>query len=122
MNKHLRVLPLLLCPLFFGSLTAQIHWTGPVDQDLGVLQRREAYTATYRYRNDGPTPLILDNIRTECGCTAPEWSKAPVGPGEEGEILVTLRPGQRGKIRKRIKVYFKGIRQPTLLWVGGTAH
>lgn len=42
----------------------------------------------YKFKNTGKTPLIISNVLVTCGCTVPEWPKAPVAPGKSGIIRV----------------------------------
>lgn len=42
----------------------------------------------YKFKNTGKSPLIISNVLVTCGCTVPEWPKAPVAPGKTGIIRV----------------------------------
>jgi hypothetical protein len=60
---------------------------------------------TFEFVNTGNEPVILNAVRSSCGCTAPDWSKAPVLPGAKGYIKVTFDPANRpGKFEKTITV------------------
>jgi hypothetical protein len=45
---------------------------------------------SFEYTNEGNVPLVLTNVRPSCGCTAPNWSREPLMPGETGVINVTF--------------------------------
>jgi hypothetical protein len=43
---------------------------------------------TFKFKNTGDKPLVVRSVIPKCGCTAPNWTKEPVKPGETGEIKV----------------------------------
>jgi hypothetical protein len=57
---------------------------------------------TFIFKNTGNQSLVISNIVTTCGCTAPTWPKDPLQPGEKGEIKVAFN--STGKIGKQNKV------------------
>ena len=59
----------------------------------------------FKFQNIGDQPLIIENVLTSCGCTASEWSKAPIKQGGKGVIKVTFdSTGKIGSQRKVITV------------------
>lgn len=42
----------------------------------------------FQFKNTGNHPLIIQDVKTSCGCTATKWSKHPIPIGETGEIGV----------------------------------
>lgn len=80
---------LLLC--FIGSVTLMaqtidfektLHDYGNINEDDGVAYYEFTFT------NNGDAPLIIRNVTTSCGCTVPDWPKAPIAPKEKGKIKV----------------------------------
>lgn len=62
---------------------------------------------TFKFKNTGDHPLIIESAKASCGCTIPNKPEAPIQPGEIGEIDVIFRPkeGQQGqKVTKRVTV------------------
>ena len=43
----------------------------------------------FTFTNVGTAPLIINQAVASCGCTIPSYTKAPIKPGEKGEIKVT---------------------------------
>ena len=63
-------------------------------------------TYDFTFKNTGTTPLIIQDVKTSCECTAPEWTKHPVRPGETGFVRVSYDvKGRPGPIDKTITVY-----------------
>lgn len=62
-------------------------------------------SCTFRFVNDGDTPVIIQSARATCGCTTPDYSKAPIAPGDTGIVQVSYNPtGRPGRFDKKIYV------------------
>jgi len=40
--------------------------------------------------------LLIHDARSTCGCTIPQWPKAPVQPGESGFLKVKFNTDNKG--------------------------
>ncbi|MBD1398972.1 DUF1573 domain-containing protein [Pontibacter sp. JH31] len=58
------------------------------EYDFGTIKQGEVVEHTFTFTNTGKTPLVIESASASCGCTAPDWTKAPVAPGEKGEVKV----------------------------------
>ena len=77
----------------------------------------------FKFRNIGQTSLVINNIRTSCGCTSPSWPKEPVEPGAESEILVKFNSaGKHGTQNKDITIYANTYPNTTVLKVYGVVE
>ena len=56
------------------------------DHDFGTITEGQKVTYTYKFKNTGAAPLIVQEAKGSCGCTASDWSKAPIPVGGEGYI------------------------------------
>jgi hypothetical protein len=56
--------------------------------DFGTVSQGEKLSYTFIYKNTGTAPLVIHSARADCGCTLPEYSSEPLGPGEEGRLKV----------------------------------
>lgn len=62
-------------------------------------------TGRFVFTNVGTEDLVLTNVRPGCGCTAANYSKDPVAPGQKGYIEATYNPYNRpGIFNKNIRV------------------
>ena len=87
---------------------ARIQFTEK-QHDFGDLTQGESVTYKFAFQNTGTEPLMILNVQTTCGCTAPEWPKKPIPPGEGGEIVVTFNSAKKmGRVNKIITVYTNG--------------
>lgn len=62
-------------------------------------------TARFNFTNVGNEDLVLKAVRPGCGCTAANYTKTAVAPGQTGFIDATYNPANRpGSFNKNIKV------------------
>lgn len=62
-------------------------------------------TGKFVFTNIGNEPLELTNVRPGCGCTAANYTKGAIAPGEKGYIEATYNPYNRpGAFNKNIRV------------------
>lgn len=69
--------------------------------DFGNINEGEVVEHTFKFKNTGNAPLIIQSASASCGCTVPSYPKEPLAPGAEGEILVKFdsqnKPGVQNK-------------------------
>lgn len=72
---------------------------GKIKEEGGKVSGRFVFT------NVGNEPLELTNVRPGCGCTAANYTKGAIAPGEQGYIEATYNPYNRpGMFNKNIRV------------------
>lgn len=60
---------------------------------------------TFKFKNEGKIPFVINSVQVSCGCTTPRFSKEPIREGASGEIQVTFDPTNRpGRIDKSIYI------------------
>ena len=73
--------------------------------DFGDIQQGDKVEHVFEFENTGNEPLIITNVQTTCGCTAPEWPRDPVAPGQSGKIKVVFNSaGKMGRQNKVITI------------------
>ena len=78
---------------------------------------------TFTFTNISDKPVVIHNVVSSCGCTVPKWTKAPVKPGESGEIEVTFKNDQGPyHFYKTLTVYISGLERPVSLKITGDVH
>ena len=118
MKLHFSILLLFVAV----SLSAQPKITFDKTQhDFGKVNEGDgAVSYDFTFKNTGTAPLIIQNVNTSCDCTAPEWTKQPVRPGETGFIRVSYDvKGRQGAIDKTITVHSNGSSAPVNLRIVG---
>lgn len=61
-----------------------------MEYDFGTINEGKVVEHIFKFTNNGQAPLVISNITASCGCTSPDWSKAPVKPGDEGYVKVVF--------------------------------
>lgn len=75
----------------------------------------------FTFKNTGDYPLMLQDIRTTCGCTAPQWTKEPIAPNETGKIIIRFNSHKKaGQQRKIITVISNAANSSEKLVLYGT--
>ena len=87
--------------------------------DFGKIAFGSDGTCVFKFTNTSKESLIVNVVRTSCGCTNPEWPKDPVEPGKSGEINITYNTRITGKFRKSITVYCNAVNSPAKLSIMG---
>lgn len=80
--------------------------TGQIEYRFGeILEAEGKKTGKFTFTNVGDEPLVIKKVKPGCGCTASNWTKSAVKPGETGFISATYDPKNRpGKFHKAIYV------------------
>lgn len=58
------------------------------EHDFGRVSEGEKVGWYFKYRNEGGADLIIRKVSASCGCTAPEYDRKPLAPGEEATLKV----------------------------------
>src|SRR5512145_3056739 len=75
------------------------HNFGTIKEDDGISSH------DFQFKNEGKTPLLINEVKASCGCTVPEWPREPILPGKSGFIKVNFDPKkQSGAFSKTVQV------------------
>jgi Protein of unknown function (DUF1573) len=86
------------------------------DHDFGTVDEGKKVSFTYKVKNTGQAPLIIQNAAPSCGCTVPEWTKTPIPVGGEGFVKAEFdTKGKSGLNNKTITVTANTWPKTTLL-------
>lgn len=109
-----------------GLLPAALHiYAQPVAQyatdehDFGMLTWHVPGLTTFYVTNVGNSDLYINNVRTDCGCTAVTWTHDPIRPGETGSVSATYDSELLGHFHKSIAVYTNASDEPAYLGLKG---
>lgn len=81
--------------------------------DFGEITQGDRVEHVFEFENIGNEPLILSDVKTTCGCTAPQWPREPIAPGAKGSIKVVFNSaGKMGMNNKVITVMSNAVNNP----------
>ena len=87
-----------------GGQITTIQWLDSA-QNYGKINEGQKLAISFRFRNSGNKPLIIESVQPTCGCTVADYPKEPIAPGAEGEITGSFDSnGREGLQRKHITV------------------
>lgn len=87
--------------------------------DYGTIERNSDGKRIFEFTNVGKSPLIINNIRSSCGCTVPKRPEEPILPGEKGHIEVVYATNRPGAFAKRITIYSNATESTKVLTIKG---
>lgn len=91
--------------------------------DFGTIREADGnVTHVFTITNTGEAPLVISSATASCGCTKPEFPRAPIKPGESGSVKVTYNPsGRPGEFDKTVSLKTNDPKhRKTVLRIKGT--
>lgn len=73
--------------------------------DYGEVDKGADGVRTFKFTNTGNAPLVIEDIKSTCGCTIPKKPTGPIMPGASDIIEVKYDTNRVGPIRRSISVY-----------------
>ena len=99
------------------EIKKKVHDFGNIKESAGEAR------CTFEIENKGNAPLVINNVTASCGCTTPEWTKAPIAPGRKGTIKVGFNPaGRPGPFDKTITVHSNATEANIVLRIKGNVE
>lgn len=100
--------------------TASITWES-IRYNFGEFTAKDGKQKhRFTFTNTGNIPLYVISVRTSCGCTSSEYSRAQVAPGKTGFVEVEYDPENRsGEFKETISVTTNAVPRVTVLRVSG---
>ncbi len=65
--------------------TTMIQWLDSA-RNYGKINQGQKLAISFRFKNAGNNPLVIESVRPGCGCTVASFPKEPIAPGAENEI------------------------------------
>jgi Protein of unknown function (DUF1573) len=101
MKKLVLLMVLMLTSVVFAQKGAKIEFKakdntidyGSVNKDVDNGLR------TFEFTNTGDAPLVINDVKSSCGCTVPTKPTEPILPGKTGiiEVKYSMNPGPINK-------------------------
>ena len=126
MKKSLMITILMIAfvSMGFAQKQAEIKFD-KTPQDLGTFSESNAVQqAVFTFTNVGDAPLVINQAIASCGCTIPSYTKAPIQPGQKGQIKVTYNGEGKfpGHFKKSITVRTNAKTEMTRLYIEGVMN
>lgn len=78
--------------------------------DFGDIHQGDQVEHVFNFENSGNQPLIITNVQTTCGCTATDWPREPILPGDTQSLKVKFNSaGKFGRQNKVITIVSNAV-------------
>lgn len=85
--------------------------------DAGTMKMNTEHSFRFSYTNHSDQPILINDIKTTCGCTVPDWDKSPLLPGKTADLVIKFNPNTSGFHAKKIFVYINKSNNPIALLI-----
>jgi hypothetical protein len=88
------------------------------EYDFGEVLQGTKMTHTFVFQNSGGADLVIERVRSSCGCTAALLSSNHLPPGAEGKLEAVFESGRfRGNVSKTITLHTNVPETPRVSFV-----
>ncbi|MEA3463101.1 MAG: DUF1573 domain-containing protein [Bacteroidota bacterium] len=94
-------------------------WFEEYLHDYGQIKEDSDGTWSFVFKNLGEEALVINRVRSTCGCAVPDWPREPIEPGATGEITVIYNTAITGTFLKSVIVYSTAANSPVKLQIKG---
>lgn len=131
MSRHLYLYVIMMTGLFAGltgcvensEQGAKKHgeelWFEEPVHDYGEITEGSDGSYIFSFKNLGEEAILINRVRSSCGCTVPAWPRKPIEPGTTDEITVKYNTSQTGTFLKSLFVYSTAANSPVKLQIKG---
>lgn len=89
--------------------------------DFGTVEEGAVVEHEFEIINTGKMPLIINDVRGTCHCTAADWTKTPILPNEKGMIKLIFKTiGKSGIVASSVNIYSNSFYKEEQAFVRGT--
>ena len=97
---------------------SELKWESEV-HDFGTLNQGKPATYEFTFTNTTKETVMITNVRPSCGCTAANYTKTAIKPGEKGMVCATYNAASSGAFTKSITVTTSDSNLPKSLTIKG---
>ena len=88
-----------------GTLTVDNMQFEAENHNFGTVAEGPTADYTFTFVNTGKEPIVIQRVQPACGCTAADWSKEPILPGQKGFAKAVYNTqGRPGPFNKTVTV------------------
>lgn len=97
---------------------SELKWESE-NHDFGTLSQGKPATYEFTFTNTTNETILITTVRPSCGCTAANYTKTPIKPGEKGMVAATYNASASGPFTKSITVTTSDSDLPKSLTIRG---
>ena len=101
------------------TVASPVMWKAEM-VDVGDIPQGTPKAIMFEFKNTGKTAVIITNVKASCGCTATDYTKEPIKPGETAKVTATYNAANKGAFTKTVTVTTNAEETPKVLSFKGT--
>jgi hypothetical protein len=82
---------------------SQLKWENDT-HEFGTIEQGKPISYEFTFTNTTNKDITLTNVKASCGCTATNYTKTAVKPGERGTVTATYNAAAGGAFHKTVTV------------------
>jgi len=86
-----------------NSAPSGITWKEDT-HNFGDIEKGKPVSHEFSFKNTTKSTVLITNVKAACGCTATNYTKTPIKPGETGTITATYNAANPGNFTKTVTV------------------
>lgn len=98
--------------------TSPVTWKEVV-YDFGDIKKGTPVSHDFSFTNTTKQTVIITNVKASCGCTATNYTKTPVKPGDTATVTATYNAASAGSFSKTVTVSLNENEVPKVLTIKG---
>jgi len=98
--------------------SSAVKWTEEI-HDFEDLVKGVPVSHDFTFINTTKQTVIITDVKASCGCTATNYTKTPIKPGEKGSITATYNAAAQGAFSKAVTVTLNEGEAPKILTIKG---
>jgi len=87
--------------------------------DCGQVMFDKPVTVEFELQSKGGKDLVIEDVKTSCGCTMVSFPKNNIAKGESFKLKVTYDARQMGHFEKQLRVFSNASKKPLMLTLRG---
>lgn len=95
-----------------------VKWNEVV-YDFGEIKKGVPVSHDFTFTNTTKSVVLITNVKASCGCTATDYTKTPVKPGETAYVKATFNAATSGNFSKTVTVTLNENESPVVLTIKG---
>ncbi len=88
----------------------------------GDIEKGKPVTHEFTFKNTSKQTVLITGVKASCGCTAADYTKTPIKPGESGMVKATYNAANEGAFTKTVTVTANDTETPKVLTIKGKVN
>jgi uncharacterized low-complexity protein len=101
-----------------ASKPSLVTWASDV-HDFGDIAKGKPASFDFTFKNTTKQTILITNVKASCGCTATNYTKTPIKPGETASVTATYNAASPGPFSKSVTVTTNDTETPKILTIKG---